>query len=148
MSNVRFTGQVNKKSPLSEKQMINVKFSAFQLITVIILMAVIGNAVAQDVLKRKTKATTPHFSFNGVGTHSCGVYIENLKGLNAENFKFLYQQWGAGFMAGASNEGLGANPVTDLETYTAWLDKWCADDPSSNVAFGIIALGKRLSERQ
>ena len=95
-----------------------------------------------------TTKATPRFSFNGVGSHSCGVYIENLKGLNAETYKLLYRQWGAGFMAGASNEGRGANPVTDLETHTAWLDKWCSDDPSSNVASGIIALGKRLSERK
>jgi hypothetical protein len=41
---------------------------------------------------------------------------------------------GAGFMARASNDGRGANPHTDLETYTACLDKWCNDEPSSNVA--------------
>ena len=87
-------------------------------------------------------------SFNGVGTHTCGLYLENVKGLQSETWKQLYQQWGSGFMAGASNEGRGANPHTDLETYTAWLDKWCSDDPSSKVAVGIIALGKRLSSQR
>lgn len=95
--------------------------------------------------KAKPIVSTPsQMSFNGVGTHSCGVYLENMKGLQFGTFRLLYQQWGSGFMAGASNEGRGANPHADLETYTAWLDKWCADDPTSDVARGVIALGKRL----
>lgn len=85
---------------------------------------------------------------NGVGAHSCGVYIENRKRISNEMMTYLYQQWGAGFLAGASNQGAEANPVADLETYTAWLDKWCADDPSSKVSAGIIALGNKLSAKQ
>jgi hypothetical protein len=87
-------------------------------------------------------------SFNGVGTHSCGVYLENVKGVQSEAYKQLYQQWAAGFMAGASNEGRGSNPFSDLETYTAWLDKWCSDDPASKVIVGVVALGKRLSTQK
>lgn len=127
--------------------MTNIKFTALRLIAFVILVAVTGNAAAQDTSK-VTPKSTPHFAFNGVGTHSCGVYIENLRGPNSESFKFLYQQWGAGFLAGVSNEGRGVNPSTDLETYTAWLDKWCADDPSSKVVSGVIALGKRLSKQK
>jgi hypothetical protein len=113
------------------------------------LSAVCLSASVQSQTPPKASAKLPvRMSFNGVGTHSCGVYLENMRGLQAEMWKQLYQQWGAGFMAGASNEGRGGNPYTDLETYTAWLDKWCTDDPSSKVVVGIVALGKRLSSQQ
>jgi hypothetical protein len=56
----------------------------------------------------------------------------------------IYQQWGAGYLAGSSIHGRH-RARADLETYTAWLDKWCADDPSSGVLAGIDALLKRLS---
>ena len=110
-------------------------------IALFLVAALEGNAVAQTSVNR----ALPQMSFNGVGVHSCGVYLENVKGLASKDYKVWYQQWGAGFMAGASNDGQGANPHTDLETYTAWLDKWCADDPASNVRSGVIALGKRLA---
>ena len=88
------------------------------------------------------------FSFNGVGTHTCGKYLELTRGLGGSDYKMLYQQWGAGFMAGTSNDNRsGDNPTSDLETYTAWLDKWCTDDPAASVLGGTVALGKRLLKK-
>jgi hypothetical protein len=124
-----------------------IRFTAIALAAISLLFSTAPITYAQNVSKPIAKPTA-RFEYNGVGTHSCGVYMENLRGLNGETFKLLYQQWGAGFLAGTSNEGRGSNPHTDLETYTAWLDKWCADDPSSSVISGVIALGKRLSARK
>jgi len=36
------------------------------------------------------------------------------------------------------------NLATDLETYTAWLDKWCADDPTAFVSEGLVKLRIKL----
>ena len=114
-------------------------------------VAIFTTAINIAQAKENSKLTTkpPHIiNMNGVGTHSCGKYLENTRGLNFDTYKMLYQQWSSGYMAGTSNEARnGENPSADLETYTAWLDKWCADDPSSNVTSGINALGKRLLEK-
>jgi len=119
-----------------------------QLAAAAFLLSPVLQADAQDNYAPLAKPADSIFSMNGVGTHSCGVYMENRRGLNSETYKHMYQQWGAGFMAGASKDGGGANPVTDLETYTAWLDKWCADDPASKIISGYFALGKRLSTQK
>jgi hypothetical protein len=61
--------------------------------------------------------------------------------------RLLYQQWSAGYMAGfgtaIAKPGKETNLAADLETYSAWLDKWCTDDPLSNVASGVGALRVR-----
>ena len=106
-------------------------------VPIVALAALLSLAVnAQDAKPRQ-------FQYNGVGTHSCGQYLSNTRGVVGGDAKLLYQQWGAGFLAGASNEGSGGNPVADGETIAAWLDKWCAEDPASRVIQGVIALGKR-----
>jgi len=87
-------------------------------------------------------------AINGVGTHSCGKYVEFRKRNNVTMTQ-LYQQWSAGYFAGFSSAitktGMNTNLVADLETYTVWLDKWCADDPAANVLEGLVALRSRLS---
>jgi hypothetical protein len=105
------------------------------------LLALTVSAFAQD-----RRPAIAHI--NGVGTHSCGKYVEFRKG-NNETMTHLYQQWSAGYFAGFSNAitkpGMNTNLAADLETYTVWLDKWCTDDPASNVTAGLIALRARLS---
>lgn len=106
-------------------------------------VAMTGMAFSQS--KHKIPASQQVILVDGVGSLSCGEYLEQMKGPRAGTYKMLYQQWGAGFMAGASYERPGLNLSASLETYTAWLDKWCSDDPASTVFHGLEALGKRLS---
>ena len=90
-------------------------------------------------------------SMNGVGTHGCGEYLEFRKS-NNETMTYLYQQWAAGYMAGYSDAitkpGMTTTLSADLVTYTAWLDKWCTDDPLSTVSSGLIRLRTRLSHQK
>lgn len=114
----------------------------WRLVVACLLSLLATTALAQGV-KREQSQSSRSMTFNGVGTHSCGEYMQNMKGLQADMYKIAYQQWGAGFFAGVSNDGSG-NPVADPPTINAWLDKWCADDPASSMAKGTIGLGKRL----
>jgi hypothetical protein len=109
------------------------------------MLAVIGaSGAAQD--KRPAM-----ISMNGVGTHSCGKYLEFRQSRN-ETMSNLYQQWAAGYFAGYSDAvtkpGTTTNLAADLETYTAWLDKWCADDPLATVSAGIINMRMRLVKQK
>jgi hypothetical protein len=101
-------------------------------------------AAAQD---RRPAVVAVH----GVGTHTCGKYIE-FKEENNETMRHLYQQWAAGYMAGygsaVTKPGSSSTISADLSTYTAWLDKWCADDPSSNVLAGIAQLRQRILSKK
>jgi hypothetical protein len=85
-------------------------------------------------------------SINGVGTFECGRYLAYRKS-DAETMTPMFQQWAAGYFAGYSKAytkpGMETHLAVDLETYTAWLDKWCVDDPSSTITAGLDALIKR-----
>lgn len=85
-------------------------------------------------------------SLNGVGTFECGPYLAHRKS-DSETMTLMFQQWAAGYFAGYSTAytkpGMKTHLAVDLETYTAWLDKWCADDPSSTITAGLDALIKR-----
>jgi hypothetical protein len=109
-------------------------------IAVVALIMLSSTASAQD---RRPAIV----AMNGVGTHSCGKYLEFRKGGN-ETMSNLYQQWGAGYMAGygdaITKPGTSTNIAADIETYTAWLDKWCSDDPSSSVSAGLAKLRFKL----
>ena len=109
-----------------------------------LLVLLVGTASAQD---RRPSVV----AMNGVGTHSCGKYLEFRKTGN-EEMTNLYQQWAAGYFAGYSGAitkpGMTSHLSADLETYTAWLDKWCADDPSSNVDAGLIHLRLKLQGKK
>ena len=80
----------------------------------------------------------------GVGTHSCGMYLDYRSKKN-ETMEMLYEQWGAGFLAGhASGAKRMNNPVADLPTITAYIDKYCADNPLSNVVSAVNRLRGKL----
>ena len=114
------------------------------LIATCLLVLLVGTADAQD---RRPAIVT----MNGVGTHSCGKYLEFRKAGN-EEMTNLYQQWAAGYFAGyddaITKPGMNTYLSADLETYTAWLDKWCADNPSSNVFAGLMKLRLKLQRRK
>jgi hypothetical protein len=65
---------------------------------------------------------------------------------------YLYQQWAAGYLAGYSEAlakpGTNTNLSADLETITAWLDKWCSDEPLSNVYVGLVKMRHKLQGRK
>lgn len=86
---------------------------------------------------------------HGVGNHSCGKYLE-FRRENNEIMTALYQQWAAGYMAGYSTLAKPGSAVVapDLKTYSAWLDKWCNNDPASGVLSGLIALRTRLQNKK
>jgi hypothetical protein len=109
----------------------------------VLATALAAMAIAADAQNRRPA----YVAMNGVGAHSCGKYIESRKSSD-EIMTLLYQQWAAGYLAGYSDAitkpGMSTNLVADLETYTAWLDKWCADDPASNVSAGLVVLRLRL----
>jgi hypothetical protein len=113
-------------------------------IVAIALVILSGIASAQD---RRPAIV----SMNGVGTHSCGTYLEFKKTGN-ETMSKLYQQWSAGYFAGydevITKPGMKTNLNADLVTYTAWLDKWCSDDPSSNVYAGLMSLRLKLQGKK
>ena len=110
------------------------------LIAASLFILLVGTATAQD---RRPAVVM----MSGVGTHSCGQYLEFRKTGN-QVMTNLYQQWAAGYFAGyddaITKPGMKTHLSSDLETYTAWLDKWCADDPSSNVFAGLLHLRLKL----
>lgn len=105
------------------------------------LIAFVSAAIAQD----RGSGVAMH----GVGLHSCGKYLE-FRRENNETMMLLYQQWAAGYMAGYSTLAKPGSRVVaaDLGTYSAWLDKWCTDDPASGVLPGLIALRTRLQNNK
>ena len=113
----------------------------------IFIMLLISLLAAQQVLAQD-KRPAP-VAMNGVGTHNCGQYLE-YKRTNNETMRMLYQQWAAGFLAGYSTAtakpGKTINLAADLDTYSAWLDKWCADEPLSNVFSGVDAMKSKLQK--
>jgi hypothetical protein len=111
----------------------------------IVLVAAMVSASAQE---RKPNTLV---DVSGVGTHSCGVYLEYRK-TNNDEMTNLYQQWAAGYLVGyrsaMTKPGTVTNLSADLETYTAWLDKWCADDPTSYVSAGLAKLRTKQQDRK
>lgn len=109
----------------------------------------LGLAIATLCAAALARSESPVvYSLNGVGTHSCGQYLEFTTGPERDLYRNLYQQWGSGFLAGYSFK---ASPersaVADLPTITAWLDKFCRDDPSGVVSGGVVALRLKLPKQ-
>ena len=105
--------------------------------------------VCASLLGAATDATADKLattSLNGVGTFECGRYLAYRKS-DPETMTPMFQQWAAGYFAGYgvayTKPGMKTNLAVDLETYTAWLDKWCADDPSSSITSGLNMLIQR-----
>lgn len=110
------------------------------------VLVVISMATTLSMSNAQDERGAP-LTINGVGGHGCGMYLEFRHDGN-DAMKTLYQQWAAGFMAGYSSAiakpGTQTNLALDLDTYTAWLDKWCADNPLSNIVSGMGALRVKL----
>ncbi|WP_157604074.1 hypothetical protein [Rhizobacter sp. Root1221] len=108
------------------------------------LVLVCGSLLGTAIDATAGKVST--VSLNGVGTFECGRYLAYRKS-DPETMTPMFQQWAAGYFAGYSaaytKPGRETNLAVDLETYTAWLDKWCADDPSSSITSGLNALIQR-----
>ena len=103
--------------------------------------------VPSEAQERKVASIT----LSGVGSFGCGRYLADRRAEN-ETMTMLYQQWAAGYSAGYSHASTRVGSTTDLaqelDTYTAWLDKWCADDPTSSITSGLNALLIKLARRQ
>jgi hypothetical protein len=110
-----------------------------------VLFAAMCSASAQD------RQLVKSIVINGVGGLSCGKYLEFRKTGNNE-MTSRFQQWAAGYFAGYSDgvtkAGMKTDLAPDLETYTAWLDKWCAEEPTSDVYAGLVKLKTKLEVRK
>ena len=109
------------------------------------IIATMLTLISTDVLSQDRRPAM--VMMHGIGLHSCGKYLDVRK-TSGEAATGFYQQWAAGYFAGYSDAitkpGMITNLSADLETYTAWLDKWCADDPSSNIYAGLQKLRTKL----
>jgi len=106
-----------------------------------ILRKAIKNGLLFCAVALSSAANAEMLSIVGVGTHSCGKYIE-FRHQNNQPMANLYQQWGAGYLAGNNVHAV------ELETITAWADKWCSENPLATFIGSIEALKKTLMKQK
>lgn len=74
----------------------------------------------------------------GFGTASCGVYLERSR---TPGFASTYGQWALGYVAGYNMFSLHPQvEVPDVETVTAYQEKYCRSNPLKPAYFGVIEL--------
>lgn len=88
----------------------------------------------------------------GSGGAGCGRYLEyrNSDNINKKNdVTTQTREWGNGYLAGYSSAIYKPNVALDLSadnaTISAWIDKWCSDNPLGTVMGAMAALRIKLA---
>jgi hypothetical protein len=80
-------------------------------------------------------------AMRGMGTHSCGMFLQNTEGGQKEEYKRLYAAWVWGFMSGHNwvSEQRQSNPP-DEATVVAFVSNFCRRNPLLSVTSAATVL--------
>ena len=99
-----------------------------------------------------TEAVAKSVIVYGYGSSSCGAWLEAREGPNAltSQRSVWMVHWVSGFLSAYNAYGGSDDEVlrgTDMYGATAWIDKYCRDNPTATVLTAVIALTVHLDAR-
>lgn len=83
---------------------------------------------------------------SGIGTYSCGRYIE-LRQQNDPMAQVMLTSWMQGFLSGMNWTLAASNQMKllpDHQSLNSYLDKYCRDNPLQQIISGVSALHREL----
>ena len=111
----------------------------------VVLIVLVSRFASAENLKSKSYGRS--FEVYGTGGLSCGAWVESRR-TNHQDQQNLYRQWMAGWIVSYNyySERGRLNQVStpEFDTMSLWLDTYCQNNPTDNVAFATVALVEKL----